>query len=114
MLILIFGICLFQYQKKQQELLKQGAKDKLKYQQEKSEQKKKELEDKKKKEIETTMKVQQLLKLSENERRTRVSGDKPVKGRSPSSMKINQVCIVTYSDKGNSILCWCHYHQGKH
>lgn len=79
------------YQKKQQELLKQGAKDKLKYQQEKSEQKKKELEDKKKKEIETTMKVQQLLKLSENERRTRVSGDRPVKGRSPSSMKINQL-----------------------
>lgn len=79
------------YQKKQQELLKQGAKDKLKYQQEKSEQKKKELEDKKKKEIETTMKVQQLLKLSENERRTRVSGDRPVKGKSPSSMKINQL-----------------------
>lgn len=98
MVISIFGIWLFQYQKKQQELLKQGAKDKLKYQQEKSEQKKIELEDKKKKEIETTMKVQQLLKLSENERRTRVSGDRPVKGKSPSSMKINQVCFVTYSN----------------
>ncbi|XP_055998604.1 bromodomain adjacent to zinc finger domain protein 2B-like isoform X7 [Ostrea edulis] len=79
------------YQKKQQELLKQGAKDKLKYQQEKSEQKKKELEDQKKKEIETTLKVQQLLKLSEDERKARGGGEKTTKGKSPSSMKINQL-----------------------
>ena len=65
----------------------------MKYQQEKNEQKKNELEAQKKKEIETTMKVQQLLKMSESERKARVSGDKPTKGRSPSSMKINQVFI---------------------
>ncbi|XP_078334663.1 bromodomain adjacent to zinc finger domain protein 2B-like isoform X10 [Crassostrea virginica] len=97
------------YQKKQQELLKQGAKDKLKYQQEKNEQKKNELEAQKKKEIETTMKVQQLLKMSESERKARVSGDKPTKGRSPSSMKINQLLQekknldISKLDHGNSM-----------